>query len=66
MLKMERTSKIDKIDRKILYALDLDSKQSLNSLGKKVGLGKETLFYRIKNLQERGIIDKFVTIINVH
>ncbi|MFH1592842.1 MAG: winged helix-turn-helix transcriptional regulator [Candidatus Woesearchaeota archaeon] len=57
---------MDKTDRKILYELDLNSKQSFQSLGRKVGLGKETVFHRVQKLKEKGIIDKFITILNVH
>ncbi|MFH1566023.1 MAG: AsnC family transcriptional regulator [bacterium] len=57
---------MDKIDRKILYELDLNSRQSFQALGRKVGLGKETAFHRVQKLKEKEIIDKFITILNVH
>ncbi len=56
--------KIDLKDRKILYHLDLDSRQSFQSIGKKVGLHKDVVAYRVKNLQDRGVLKKFVPIIN--
>jgi Lrp/AsnC family transcriptional regulator for asnA, asnC and gidA len=56
--------KLDLKDRKILYHLDLDSRQSFTQLGKKVGLYKEKVNYRIKRLQEKGIIVRFNTIID--
>jgi DNA-binding Lrp family transcriptional regulator len=56
--------KIDLKDRKILYQLDLNSRQSLSQIGKKVGLHKNVVAYRIKRLQEKGIIKDFYTIIN--
>ncbi|MCX6667136.1 MAG: winged helix-turn-helix transcriptional regulator [Euryarchaeota archaeon] len=56
--------KIDLKDRKILYQLDLDSRQSLTQIGKKVGLPKNVVAYRIKNLKEKGIMTEFYTIIN--
>ncbi len=46
---------------KILFELDLDSRQSLQSIGKKVGLSKEVTNYRIKKLQEEGVITSFFT-----
>jgi len=55
---MER---IDVKDRKILYYLSLDSRQSFQKIGKKVGLTKEVVSYRIKRLQELGIIQNFYT-----
>jgi Lrp/AsnC family transcriptional regulator for asnA, asnC and gidA len=52
---------IDLKDRKILYNLDLDSRQSFSQIGKKVGLHKDVVAYRVKNLQEKGIIRGFFT-----
>jgi len=57
-------TKIDKKDRKILYQLDVNSRQSLSEIGKKVGLPKNVVAYRIKRLQELGIIVNFYTIID--
>lgn len=53
--------KIDLKDRKILYELDLDARQSLTQIGKKVGLKKDVVSYRIKRLQDEGIIKNFFT-----
>lgn len=55
---------LDLKDRKILYELDLNSRQSYNSLAKKVKLSKTALLNRINNLQEEGIIKSFHTIID--
>ena len=52
---------LDLKDLKILFELDLDSRQSLQSIGKKVELSKEVANYRIKKLQEEGIITSFFT-----
>ncbi len=52
---------IDLKDRKILYELDLDSRQSFAELGKKVGLTKEIIENRVKKLQDKGIIKHFYT-----
>ena len=56
--------KIDLKERKILYHLDFDSRQSFRSLGKKVGLSKDIVASRVKKLQEKGIIKGFVAIID--
>jgi len=48
--------KIDLKDRKILYHLDLDCRQPNTQIGKKVGLKKDVVAYRLKNLQETGVI----------
>lgn len=57
---------LDLKDRKILFELEQDSKQSLAQLAKKVGLRKETVFYRMKNLEKRGIIKKYLTEIDTY
>jgi len=56
--------KIDLKDRKILYQLDLNCRQSNNQIGRKVGLSKEVVNYRIKRMQNLGIIRCFWTAIN--
>lgn len=43
-------------DRKILYQLDLNCRQSNAQIGKKVGLSKQVVDYRIKRMEEEGII----------
>ena len=56
--------KIDLKDRKILYQLDLDCRQSNTQIGKKVGLKKDVVSYRLKKLQDEGIIRNYYTEIN--
>ena len=53
--------KIDLKDRKILYELDLDSRQSFRNIGRKVGLSKDVVADRVKKLKENGIIIRFFT-----
>lgn len=49
--------KLDIKDRKILYQLDLDSRQSFRSIGRKIGLSKDIVASRLKRLQNEGIIN---------
>ena len=56
---------LDLKDRKILYELDLNSRQSFQEIGRKVRLSKETVFHRIKKLEEQGIIQKYSTMVDV-
>ena len=56
--------KLDKIDRKLLYLLDRNSRSPLSTLSRKTSLTKEALHYRLRNLKEHGFISKFYTIIN--
>jgi DNA-binding Lrp family transcriptional regulator len=56
--------RIDIKDRKILYELDYDSRQSFSQIGKKVGLHKNVVSYRVKRLMEKNIIRYFYTVID--
>ena len=53
--------KIDLKDRKILYELDANSRQSFRNIGRKVGLSKDVVAGRVKKLKENGIIKRFFT-----
>jgi len=57
-------TKIDLKDRKILYELDLNCRQSNTQIGKKVGLKRDVIAYRIKRMHDEGIITNFWTAIN--
>jgi DNA-binding Lrp family transcriptional regulator len=57
-------TKIDLKDRKILYQLDLNCRQSNNQIGKKVGLGRDVVAYRIDKLQNMGVIKNFYSVID--
>jgi DNA-binding Lrp family transcriptional regulator len=51
--------KLDLKDRKILYELDINSRQSFRSIGRKVGLSKDVVASRVAKLKENGIINRF-------
>jgi Lrp/AsnC family leucine-responsive transcriptional regulator len=53
--------KLDLKDRKILYNLDLNCRQSNTQIGKKVGLSKQVVDYRIKRMEEDKIITRYWT-----
>ncbi len=55
---------LDLKDRKILYQLDINARQSDNQIAKKVGLSREVVYYRINNLIKKGIIRNFLAILN--
>ena len=56
--------KLDLKDRKILYELDLDSRQSFRSIGRKVGLSKDIVATRVKKLDENGVITGYCVIVD--
>lgn len=55
---------LDLKDRKILYQLDLNCRQSNAQIGRKVGLSKQVVDYRIKRMEDEGIITGYWTAIN--
>lgn len=50
---------LDTKDKKILYHLLEDSRQSLKTIGKKVGISKELAAYRINRLKKNNIIKNY-------
>jgi Lrp/AsnC family leucine-responsive transcriptional regulator len=52
---------LDLKDRKLLFELEHDSRQSLQQIGHSVGLSKEAVFYRMKNLESKGIIKNYLS-----
>lgn len=55
---------IDQKDRRLLYELDLNARLGTTILGKKIGLSQENVFYRMKRLEQKGIISGYITLIN--
>ena len=53
------TLKIDLKDKKILYELDRDSRQSNKEIARKVGLSEQVVGNRIHRLQDLGVIEYF-------
>jgi DNA-binding Lrp family transcriptional regulator len=47
---------LDKIDKKLLYQLDLNCRQSNAQIGRIIGVSKQVIEYRINKLQSQGII----------
>src|SRR3546814_16522215 len=50
---------MDKLDWKIIAALERDGRQSYADLGEQVGLSKSPCWSRAKNLEESGVIDGY-------
>ncbi|MFD2762187.1 Lrp/AsnC family transcriptional regulator [Lentibacillus juripiscarius] len=55
---------IDEIDKKLLEELVEDGRLSYVELSKKVDISRVAVKERIKNLKEKGVIEKFTVIIN--
>lgn len=56
--------KLDLKDRKLLYELDKNSRQSNSEIGKKIRLNKNTVNYKIKRLEEEQVISGYYTVID--
>lgn len=55
---------LDIKDRKILHELDRNARISYAQLGKRAGLSTEAVHYRVKRLEEKGIITQYQTAVN--
>lgn len=55
---------IDKIDRKILFELDRNARQTFSQIAKKIKTSKQVVDYRVNRLLQRGIIKGFFTAID--
>jgi Lrp/AsnC family transcriptional regulator, repressor for azl operon len=56
--------KLDDIDRRILRALQRDGRLQNVELAKEVGLSPSPCLRRVKLLEEAGIIDRYVAVLN--
>jgi DNA-binding Lrp family transcriptional regulator len=57
--------KLDTKDRRILYELDLNARQPSSRIAKKLGLSPEVVNYRIKRLEEEGIITRYNIVLDL-
>lgn len=57
-------TKLDLIGRKILHELDKNARQPTTKIAKKLRQSREKINYRINMLMEKGVIRKFVTMID--
>ena len=55
---------LDLKDKKLLYELDTNARQTNAQLAKKIGLSRVAVQHRINRLQEKDIIKEFITILN--
>jgi len=56
--------KLNVKDKRLLYELDKNSRQSYRRLAKKIRLSKNAVRYKMQVLQERGIIKQFHTVVD--
>jgi Lrp/AsnC family leucine-responsive transcriptional regulator len=61
----ENPMDLDKKDRQILDALQQDARQSLASLGKRIGLSQPAMSERVRKLELAGVIEGYAARINL-
>lgn len=63
---MKIMHEIDKKDREILFHLSLNARTNLSDLSKKTRLSKEVIHYRLKQMENRGFIERYYAVINTY
>ena len=61
---MSKNIKIDAIDRRILEIIQRDATHSIQDIGEQVGLSTNPCWRRIKRMEDAGIIERRVAILN--
>ncbi len=56
--------KLKLVDKKIIYELESNSRQSLSKVSRNIKTSQQVVSYRIKNLEKNKIILKYITIID--
>ena len=61
----EQEIKLDLKDKKIIYWLSENARLPCTEIARKTGLSKDSVNYRIKNLEKKGIIQGYVAVIDI-
>lgn len=62
---IDTTISLDVKDEKILALLSMNARMPLSAIAKDIRLSKEGTFYRIKRLQEKGILLQFLPVVDL-
>ncbi len=57
---------INKKEKQVLYALSLNSRESLANIAKELNLSRQVVSYTLKSLENKGIIEGYYTILNIN
>ncbi|MCX6772711.1 MAG: Lrp/AsnC family transcriptional regulator [Candidatus Micrarchaeota archaeon] len=57
--------KLDLLDRKILYELDLDARQPISELAGRLHVSRETAAFRLRRLVKNHVVSNFYTIFDI-
>jgi Lrp/AsnC family leucine-responsive transcriptional regulator len=61
----KNTVSLDLVDKRILYELDSNARQSNAEIGKAARVSQDVVNYRIKNLQENDVIKGYITLVDL-
>ena len=61
---METTEKLDKVDIQILRTLQGNARLTIKELAQQVNLSSTPVFERLKRLESRGYIQKYIAVLN--
>lgn len=62
--RMATTAPLDKLDRAILRSLQTNGRDTYELIGEQVGLSPSAVLRRVKRLEESGVIDRYVALLN--
>lgn len=57
---------LEELDKRILYELDLNARQSVSDLARRLAVSRDRILYRLKKLQSDEVISGFSAIVNTH
>jgi Lrp/AsnC family transcriptional regulator, leucine-responsive regulatory protein len=57
-------SALDKLDKAILRRLQQNGRETYDVIGEQVGLSSSAVLRRVKRLEEAGVIDRYVALVN--
>src|SRR5436853_184211 len=60
---MSATHNIDKLDRAILRRLQANGRETYDVIGEQVGLSPSAVLRRVKRLEDGGVIDRYVALV---
>ena len=60
---MSATHTIDKLDRAILRRLQANGRETYDVIGEQVGLSPSAVLRRVKRLEDSGVIDRYVALV---
>ena len=61
---MEGSNALDKLDKGILRLLQANGRETYDVIGDQVGLSSSAVLRRVKRLEEAGVIDHYVALVN--